>query len=179
MHSGLRRVWAVIVLATLAGCASEPGGPGDGGHPGAHPASAGESSEMVTLRCESDHGHKRRCDVDTRGGVVLSRRMSTTPCIQGLNWDFDERGIWVTAGCRAEFTTGGGHVSGAAVHPDAKLVRCESDKGRRRRCDVAVTQGVDLRRNISRTPCIRGDNWGWDRGGVWVDHGCRGDFEVF
>jgi hypothetical protein len=179
MHNGLRNAWAVMALATLAGCASEPEGARDGGYPGAREASSpGGSIERVTIRCESDHGHKRRCDVDTRGGVVLSRRMSTTPCVQGLNWDFDERGVWVTAGCRAEFTTGGEPISGV-VHPEAKLVRCESDKGRRRRCDVAVTHGVDLRRNISRTPCIRGDNWGWDRGGVWVEHGCRGDFEVF
>jgi hypothetical protein len=181
MANGLR-LSAVLGLATLAGCASHPEGPREGGYPianpGHHVGGGGYPGGALTIRCESDHGRTRHCPLDTRGGVVLSRRLSSTPCIQGSNWDFDRRGVWVAAGCRAEFTTGGGPVTGSR-YSEGTLVRCESDDGRRRHCDAPIVHGVELRRNISHTPCIRGDNWGWDSRGVWVDHGCRGDFQVF
>lgn len=183
------RLFAVLALATLAGCVSYPVGSPYGGYPGSNPAPypdhhggyggyGGYPGDIRTIRCESDHGRTRHCDIDTRGGVFLSRRLSSTPCIQGRNWDFDWRGVWVADGCRAEFTMGGGYAPGGG-YGDGAVVRCESDDGRWRHCDAPVLRGVQLRRNVSRTPCIQGDNWGWDGRGVWVDHGCRGDFQVF
>jgi hypothetical protein len=35
-----------------------------------------------------------------------------------------------------------------------------------------------LVRQRSGSPCIEGRTWGRDRSGVWVDRGCRADFEV-
>jgi len=168
---------AVLALAMLAACASEPVGPLDG-DAGAYPGTNADHRDVGTVRCESDHGRRRHCDMDTRGGVFLSRRMSSTPCIQGRNWNVDERGVWVSSGCRAEFATGSGHASGGA-DVEGVVVRCESQDGGWRHCDAAVVRGVRLQRNVSRTPCIQGDNWGWDGRGVWVNHGCRGEFQVF
>lgn len=59
-----------------------------------------------------------------------------------------------------------------------QVVRCESGDNRRSFCQADVRGGVELVRNLSRTQCVRGRNWGEDRGGIWVDGGCRGEFRV-
>ena len=38
--------------------------------------------------------------------------------------------------------------------------------------------GVRLMKQRSDSPCNQGYSWGFDRGGVWVDRGCRADFAV-
>ena len=56
-----------------------------------------------TVRCESKDDRSRRCDVPVGRGVQLIRQLSDTRCVQGENWGWDARGIWVSRGCRAEF----------------------------------------------------------------------------
>lgn len=60
-----------------------------------------------TVRCESDNGRERYCAFDTRGGVVLSTQLSSSGCYQGDTWGYDNRGVWVSGGCRADFSSGG------------------------------------------------------------------------
>ncbi len=55
------------------------------------------------VRCESINSRNSFCRVDTRGRVYLSRQLSQRACVQGRNWNYDARGIWVSGGCRAEF----------------------------------------------------------------------------
>ena len=38
--------------------------------------------------------------------------------------------------------------------------------------------GVQLNRQLSRTPCTEGYTWGYDRNAIWVDRGCRAEFLV-
>lgn len=57
-----------------------------------------------TVRCESKDNRTRRCDVRVNRGVQLVRQLSDTRCIQGQNWGWDARGIWVSRGCRGEFS---------------------------------------------------------------------------
>ena len=182
----------VAALLLLAGCVSYPAGGGYGGYPdsGRYPGGGhgpgggygGGYGSGSVVRCESNDGRSRRCSADTRGGVSISRQLSRTACVQGRNWGWDNSGIWVSQGCRAEFVTGrGGYGGGRPSGPDAgygQTIRCESDKNRHRRCNVQVGRGVDLVRQLSQTRCVRGQNWGWDRRGVWVDRGCRAEFRV-
>jgi hypothetical protein len=58
---------------------------------------------VPTTKCESQNNQRNYCAADTRGGVTLARQLSQAQCIQGRSWGFDARGIWVQAGCRAEF----------------------------------------------------------------------------
>jgi len=58
------------------------------------------------VTCESDYDSRHRCTVDTEGGVRLSRQLSRTNCVLDRTWGFDDRGIWVKNGCRAEFWVG-------------------------------------------------------------------------
>ncbi len=67
-----------------------------------------------TVRCESQNGRERYCPVNTRGGVVLSTQLSSSGCYQGDTWGYDNHGVWVSGGCRAEFHTGG--YSGSNYH---------------------------------------------------------------
>ena len=56
------------------------------------------------------------------------------------------------------------------------IVRCESIDGRTRECPADTQGGVRLVRQMSRTTCSEGQNWGYGRGGIWVSQGCRAEF---
>jgi hypothetical protein len=60
-----------------------------------------------TFTCESRGFDATRCNVDVRGGVRLVRQLSNAACERGRSWGYDDRGVWVSRGCRAEFTLGG------------------------------------------------------------------------
>jgi hypothetical protein len=61
---------------------------------------------------------------------------------------------------------------------DVIVMTCSSDDGRRRYCDADTRNGVRLLRQRSESECRLNFSWGYDRRGVWVDRGCRADFEV-
>jgi hypothetical protein len=162
------------------------GGYPGGGYPGNYPPPAGYPNGYgQAIRCESTDNHTRHCDMDTRGGVFLSRRLSDASCTQGRTWGYDSRGVWVTGGCRAEFTGGSaGYPPGNGYgygqgYGGGRMVRCESQDGRSRHCSAPVQRGVQLLRTLSDSACIEGRTWGWDRDGVWVDRGCRAEFSVY
>jgi hypothetical protein len=61
-----------------------------------------------------------------------------------------------------------------------QTVRCESQDGRQRFCPADVGRArVELTRQLSRGECRFARNWGYDRRGVWVNGGCRGEFTVY
>ena len=55
-------------------------------------------------------------------------------------------------------------------------MRCSSDDGGRHYCEADTRGDVDLIRQHSDAPCEEGVSWGFDRRGIWVDHGCRAEF---
>ncbi len=57
-------------------------------------------------------------------------------------------------------------------------IRCESRDGRYQQCAIGGRGNVQLIRQLSRTTCIEGRNWGIQRGAVWVSNGCRADFAI-
>ena len=128
-----------------------------------------------TLICESKGG-RTRCPVDTTYGVRLSRTISSHACALGRDWGYDENGIWVTNGCRAEFTVSAPATRSMASSSTRPVVLCESKDGHRGFCPADTTFGVSLSRQLSDTNCVRGQTWGWDNGGIWVTGGCRAEF---
>ena len=56
------------------------------------------------VRCESRSARATSCRVDTRGGVRLSQRLSRNACTRGRTWGTSNNAIWVSNGCRANFT---------------------------------------------------------------------------
>lgn len=142
------------------------------------------ASAAYVLNCASNDGRRNFCPADTGRGVRLVRQASQSPCIQGRTWGWDRRGIWVDRGCRADFEVrGGGRPPGPGPGPGPgprppAIIRCSSDNMRRNFCPADIRGGVRLVRRLSDSPCRRGYTWGTDRQGIWVDRGCRAEFEV-
>lgn len=59
----------------------------------------------VNITCSSNDGRRHYCAANTSRGVRMVRQRSGSACVQGSSWGFDQRGIWVDRGCRADFTT--------------------------------------------------------------------------
>jgi Protein of unknown function (DUF3011) len=135
-----------------------------------------------TLTCTSTNGGRNYCPVETRGGVRMVKQRSDTTCTQGVNWGFDNHGIWVNKGCSADFLVGVPNhpvVPAETVETKSQTVNCSSDNGKREYCGVdAPNAKVRLIRQSTATPCIEGSTWGYDGRDIWVDRGCRGDFLV-
>jgi hypothetical protein len=139
-----------------------------------------QEARGTRVRCESLANRVEHCPAETRHGVRLTRLLSTSDCVENLDWGYDETGIWTARGCRAEFRVGFADASSPASSLDvqSKKLVCASDDRRWKRCEVTVDNGVDLLRQLSRTRCVKETNWGWDRAGIWVDKGCRAEFGV-
>lgn len=59
-----------------------------------------------------------------------------------------------------------------------QTVYCESGDMKRHWCSEGIGRSVRLIRQRSTVRCVEGRTWGVDRSGIWVDRGCRADFEV-
>jgi hypothetical protein len=57
-------------------------------------------------------------------------------------------------------------------------ITCSSDNGSRVYCDADTRGGIQMVRQISGSPCRQGETWGYDSRGLWVDRGCRAEFEI-
>ena len=122
--------------------------------------------------CESISNRYQFCRVDTRGGVQLQRQLSNSACRQNQTWGYDRNGIWVDRGCRAEFRVGSGE------RWRSQRLTCSADGNRRQMCRADVRNEVILVRQLSRAPCRFNSSWGYNQRGVWVDNGCRAEFEI-
>lgn len=144
-----------------------------------------------TISCSSDDGRRHYCPVESRGPVRLQQQRSGSPCQEGYSWGSDGKVIWVDHGCRADFAVGGGRDV-ADRDPDREpqwgrsdylggqslVVSCSSDDMRRHYCPADTRGGVQLLQQRSESSCRQGRSWGYDRSGIWVDHGCRADFQI-
>ena len=57
-------------------------------------------------------------------------------------------------------------------------ISCNSHGYRYNYCGANTNGYARLMYQTSQAPCIRGRSWGSDGGGVWVNNGCSGQFEV-
>ncbi len=158
-----------------------------------------------TITCRSERNRLESCAVPANWqGARIAQQNSRTRCVQGENWGFDERGIWVDQGCSARFIPGD-HGEGYSRGPDintgvrpptgtlpppqrhpqaqpqqpdyARTVECRSNDYRYQRCDLPGNwRSVELEEQLSRSRCVEGDTWGLDRQGLWVDKGCAARF---
>jgi hypothetical protein len=131
------------------------------------------------LLCESQNNTKSQCAADTSYGVQLARQISKNGCVRGQDWGFDENGIWVDNGCRAEFVLGRVlPVAPMTSSSAARTILCESQNNALNRCTADTFYGVTLARQVSNNACLRGRTWGYDANGIWVTGGCRAEFIV-
>ncbi len=137
------------------------------------------------VRCESPRGALNECRVDVRSGARVLRQLSSAPCVAGRSWGQGRGVIWVSQGCRADFVIGSGPDDGRDNYDSmtnagsARVIPCESQDGRPQRCAVPGMRSAQMVRQLSRSSCVEGRSWGWDRNGVWVNEGCRAEFSVW
>ena len=136
-----------------------------------------------TVRCESSDGRTNRCSINGRGRAQLVRQLSRSACIEGRTWGSDSGSVWVSQGCRAEFTVNRGNYGGgwnnSGYGAGGQLFRCESTDGRTRECAANTRAGVQLVRQLSNAACVQGRTWGYGRNGLWVSQGCRAEFRTY
>jgi len=151
----------------------------------------------IDVRCASQGYGYFMCQVDTGLGsrVSIVRQISDTRCVEGRNWGWNRAGIWVDQGCEAIFRVqrrwAGGPGPGPGPGPggdwrpgagwnQAIVLRCASTNYQYNMCQVDTGRGSSVRvqRQISKTRCVEGRNWGWNRAGIWVDQGCEAEFRV-
>ena len=136
--------------------------------------------------CRSNNYSLQRCPVPWRDARMV-RQLSDTQCVRGMNWGVDRHGIWVDRGCAARFVASGRHhgdYEGGWRPPsgwDQRFqIRCDSNDYQYNFCAVDLGGGGRARidRQISGSPCIEGQTWGWNRAGVWVVQGCAAVFSI-
>lgn len=130
------------------------------------------------IKLESRDGERatRYVLIGRDGTVYLTKQLSDTRCVRGKNWDHDSVKIWVDDGCRAEFEIHRNHFDNKE---DSERFRLESVDGRRSSKRIDTRGGVRLIRKLSDADCREGRSWGYNSREVWVDDGCRAEFEVF
>src|SRR5438094_1874858 len=99
-----------------------------------------------TITCSSDNGRRVYCDADTRGGVRLVRQISGSRCVEGSTWGYDERGIWVDAGCRAEFDVSANGPRALNASPYAQSGMIDSGTS----ISVLTNETIDVRKSDGR-----------------------------
>ncbi|RDZ29791.1 DUF3011 domain-containing protein [Lysobacter silvisoli] len=125
-----------------------------------------------SIRCESTDGRPRTCRAPWNGYSRLLRQLSKTPCTEGQTWQSRDGNIYVSGGCRGEFGPG----LSPPVPPVGQTVRCESNDGRPRTCQVPWNGRTRLSRQLSSSACVEGRSWQQQNGSVWVSQGCRAEF---
>jgi len=173
---------------------------------GSRPAQAHQGWD-APVRCNSQDGRYARCVMPWRDARLL-RQESKAACIRGQSWGVDRGVLWVDRGCRGLFVMadrwdddrddrrgwndrddrygrydGGYDRDGWRPGPgwDREIrLQCDSNGRRYQMCQVDVGRHGRARlvRQLSDARCTEGYSWGWNRAGVWVDHGCRGQFVV-
>ncbi len=126
-------------------------------------------SESNIMVCESRSYRRNYCPAYLNGrDVFLLKQISQLSCQN--NWGYDQNGVWVANGCRAEFAVEDRYNNNSDV------VVCSSRNLRLQACQVDTSGGVEFLKQLSRASC--NGNWGYDRQGIWVNNGCRAKFRV-
>lgn len=158
------------IAVSLGGGAVRPGGwnPGPGAGPGPGPAFIREE-----ILCESRNERYVECRTPFRGQAMVARNLSSTRCIEGVNFGSRPGIVWVRSGCRARFVEDDRYVAPPVIGGE---VICESRNNRPNECRTPFRGRAVLARQISGQYCIEGRTWGTRLGMVWVNGGCRGVF---
>ena len=138
------------------------------------------AGQTQTVTCESRDDQRNDCYVGglDQGSVSLDKQLSKSSCSKGYSWGTSNNNIWVSRGCRAQFSyrsrsgqssSGGGSRGGQ--------ITCES-RGGRQECYVGDLDqsSVTMDEKLSESACIKGQSWGTSNNKIWVSHGCRARF---
>lgn len=134
-------------------------------------------SGSIRIVCESRNYQQQLCPTGRHiSGAWVINQSSSSPCIQGQTWGFQNSDLWVTQGCAAEFGVQG-YSAPAYVPPASGNIVCESRNYTQNYCPIGqYFSRAWLVSQRSRSICQQGRTWGYDRNGIWVTQGCEGEF---
>jgi len=166
---------ALAVAATLAAACAAP----SQAHQDpvtSHSTYVSDSGRVV--HCVSTESGRTYC-----GAPHVRYTLSGSPpagCIEGNTWGVDDRGVWVTSGCAADFTVVERPtervVRTETTTTSTQVVHCISTASGRTYCGAAHTRYVV--HGTADPKCVEGRTWGVDDRGIWVTGGCTADFDV-
>ena len=130
------------------------------------------------ISCEAPAGRAVYCEEMPQATAELVRQTGDARCVEEKSWGVDVRGLWVANACAADFLVKQRTETGGDLLSTLSLVECSSVDGKRSFCHADARGGATLRMVLGHAPCKAGVSWDANDGGVWVDHGCRGVFEV-
>ena len=142
------------------------------------------NGDQRTVVCASNRGERRVCDTGVRGPVRLTNQLNNSnACVEGRTWGQSQGQVWVTNGCRAQFSSANRMDRNDRDDRNdngnrSYSMTCESNDSRTVRCNWDDRFGTPrLSRQISQSACIQGRTWGYDnRNSLWVSNGCRAQF---
>jgi len=168
----ISRNLAIAVAATVAAaCATSSQAHQDAVT--SHSTYVSDSGRVV--HCVSTESGRTYC-----GAAHVRYTIAGTPptgCVEGNTWGVDDRGVWVSSGCTADFTVVQEKPAERVYRADnAEVVHCVSTASGRTYCGTAHTRYVI--HGTADPKCVEGRTWGVDDRGVWVVNGCTADFEI-
>jgi hypothetical protein len=105
-----RRLWMRFATFAFGGCAwLFAGALSAEQNPDAQkttPSVPADIARRVTVSCSSKPGERQQCPADTSGGVAIVRSRGESACLLGKTWGYDDKGVWVSDGCDADFVVG-------------------------------------------------------------------------
>ena len=127
-------------------------------------------NENEIMRCESYGYIRQLCRVDLRNAdVTLIHQLGRISCSN--NWGYDESGIWVANGCKADFHINRSTYDGGNNHNESNYIDCFSETRRTETCKLPALSGVEIDQVHNRSPESCRGNWGYSSHGIWVANG--------
>jgi hypothetical protein len=134
-----------------------------------------------TVHCVATESGRTYCGKPHMHYVMSGSAPSA--CVQGTTWGFDDRGVWVTGGCVADFNvapettkkTVTRTTTTTTSESGSKVVHCVSS-GDRTYCGQPHMHYVMS--GTAPASCVENSTWGMDDRGVWVTSECTADFRV-
>jgi hypothetical protein len=139
-------------------------------------APAAPTTRRIT--CGSFSGSQVTCKTEGYAtGVRLARELSSNRCRKGTNWGNTDSFIWANSGCRAEFEVT--YRADAEAKPGLRRITCATTTNAQVQCSTnGEVTDVRLVRELSTNQCRQGYNWGHTSTAIWVNRGCRAEFDV-
>ncbi|HEY2345742.1 MAG TPA: DUF3011 domain-containing protein [Xanthomonadaceae bacterium] len=131
------------------------------------------SDSGAVIHCVSTESGRSYCGKPHVQYVIAGP--TPVECVRDRTWGVDDRGVWVTGGCVADFNTVP-VAAPARVIGGARVVHCVPTASGRTYCGQASVRYV-----IEGGPnpiCVQGQTWGTDEHGLWVSGHCTAYFDV-
>jgi hypothetical protein len=150
------------------------------------------------IHCESTASGRRYCGDSHRRYSMTGNR--DPDCIEGQTWGRDNRGVWVSGDCNADFAesqyqnddsynnndNNNGYSNGVPanvevghthhIDQNGQLVHCQATADGRTYCGDRDNPYII---SGNRDPnCIEGQTYGRDERGTWVSGNCTADFGI-